>query len=354
MSSLMPWRTRMPRLYLHMKDGVREPLGGRGTRYWVVARELCRVFQVPLLPEASVRQQLDALALQIDRLSPFQETGHHFHLGSEFICLWLWDQSAVQSAAEAIGVQLDRVRVLPETALRPSGLDGMRLVETLGGIEGQSWSNGNLAASRWWGAPPDMRSWMLFQRGASLPPDRIVATIPAPRELGWLDRPWTRMPAIGARGLAGLDLRLVAASVGILIVAAYGYGGAEWLRINLSTAQARAESAQLLNGVDPLLEARTTALANESTIDKLRQLDRFPGQIGLMAGVAAVLPHNDTHFVDWNFDRGQLQVTVAANHRLDAVYFVKSLEAVNGFKNVAAERANNDNTLRIRLLVAPK
>jgi hypothetical protein len=354
MSSLMPWRSRVPRLYLHMKDGVREPLGGRGTRYWVVARELCRVFQVPLLPEATVRQQLDALALQIDRLSPFQVTGHHFHLGSEFVCLWLWDQGAAQSAAEALGVQIDRMTVLPETALRPSGHDGMRLIETLGGVEGQSWSNGNLAASRWWSAPPDTRSWMLFQRGASLPPDRITATIPAARELGWLDRPWTRMPSLVTRGLAGVDLRLVAAAVGVLFIAAYGYGGAEWLRVRLDTAQARAENAQLLSGADPLIDARTTALANESAIAKLRQLDRFPGQISLMARVAAVLPHNETHFVDWSFDRGQLQLTVAADHRLDAVYFVKSLEAVDGFKNVSAERASNDNSLRIRLQVAPK
>lgn len=47
-------------------------------------------------------------------------------------------------------------------------------------------------------------------------------------------------------------------------------------------------------------------------------------------------------------------MTVAADHPLDALYFVRSLEKIDGFKNVAAERAGGDNSLRIRLMVDPK
>ncbi|HUZ74926.1 MAG TPA: hypothetical protein VMU87_18220 [Stellaceae bacterium] len=354
MSSLTSWHARAPRLYLHTKDGVREPVGGRGPRYWIVARELCRFFPVPLLAEATARQQLDALALQIERQSPFRETGHHFHLGTNVISLWLWDQSAAHAAAEAIGVELDGMRMVPETALIPRGGTGARLVETLSGVEGQSWNNGDLAASRWWPTVPDDRSWVMFQRGASLPPDQITATAPMPLHLDWLDRPWTRMPSLGARGLAGIDMRLAAAIVGVLIVAVYGYLGAEWLRLTLDTHKARTESAELLRRVAPIIDARSTALTNEATIEKLRKLDPLPGQLSVMARVAEVLPHNDAYFADWTFDRGQLQVTIASRRRLDAVYFVKSLEAVRGFKNVSAERAYSDNSLRIHLTVEPK
>lgn len=198
------------------------------------------------MAEATVRQQLDALALQIERQSPFGETGHHFHLGTNFISLWLWDESVARAAAEATGVDLDGMRVVPETALLPRGGTGARLVATVNGVEGQSWSHGDLAASRWWPTVPDERSWVLFQRGAALPPDQITATIPTPLRLGWLDRPWTRMPSHGARALAETDMRLVAAVAAVLIVMVYGYLGAAWLRLTLDTRSARAESAEVL------------------------------------------------------------------------------------------------------------
>ncbi len=354
MSSPISWRRRAPRLYLHTKDGVRDPVGGSGPRYWIVARELCRFFQIPLMAEATVRQQLDALALQIERQSPFGETGHHFHLGTNFISLWLWDESVARAAAEATGVDLDGMRVVPETALLPRGGTGARLVATVNGVEGQSWSHGDLAASRWWPTVPDERSWVLFQRGAALPPDQITATIPTPLRLGWLDRPWTRMPSHGARALAETDMRLVAAVAAVLIVMVYGYLGAAWLRLTLDTRSARAESAEVLRRVAPIIEARSTALANEAAIDKLQKLDTMPGQLALMARIAKVLPRNEAFFTDWTFDRGQLQVTIAARRSLDAVYYVKSLEGVRGFTNVSAERSIGENTLRLHLTVEPK
>jgi hypothetical protein len=354
MSALVSWPMRAPRLYLETRDGVREPVGGRGPRYWVVARELCRFVQVPLLAEATARQQLDALALQIERQSPFRETGHHFHLGTNLISLWLWDQGVALAAAAQVGVELERVRMVPETALLPKGTTGARLVETLTGVEGQSWMNGDLAASRWWPAVPDERSWIMFQRGASLPPEEIRPSVPAPLRLDWLERPWTRMPSLGARGLAGIDMRLVAAAAGVLIVAIYGYLGAEWLRIELDSRTAHTENVSLLKRADPIIDARSTALANEAVIAKLRKLDPLPGQLAIMAHVAEVIPRGEAFFTDWTFDRGQLQVTIASRRRLDAVYYVKSLEAVKGFTNVSAERAGSDFVLRVHLTVAPK
>jgi hypothetical protein len=73
-----------------------------------------------------------------------------------------------------------------------------------------------------------------------------------------------------------------------------------------------------------------------------------------MSNVSDIMPQNDTHFTEWNYDRGKLQVGVAAGHRLDAIYFVKSLQNIKGFKSVEAERANDDNSLRIRLVVDTK
>jgi len=354
LTSFPRWTSAPLRLYLQTRGGVREPPPGRARPIWVVAREMCRFFRVPLLQGATVKQQQDALALQIRRLSVFEETGSHCHFGTDFISLWLWDESAVRQAAEAVGVDLARIRVLPETALVQNAQDGVRLVETLDGYEAQSWINGSLAASRLWPAPPDDRAWVMFERGASVPADRITATTPEPLQLAWLDRPWTRSRLSGAIGLSRVNLQLIAATVAAVIVIAYGFLGAEWLRVERDIIALKSEAAAHSRTVQPELEARSTALANAAAVESLRKLDLYPSQLAVMARVAEIMPANETRIIGWLFDRGKLQVTVAALHRLDALYFVRALQRIRGFKNVEAERAFDENSLRIRLTVDPK
>ena len=354
LASLTRLGAALPRLYLHSRHGVREPANGRGRAYWVMARDLCRFFRVPLVAGATVKQQLDALALQTSRLSPFEDTGSHCHFGPDFISLWLWDQAAARQAAEGAGVDIARVRVLPEGALVPPATDGVRLIETLDGFEGQRWSNGCLAASRLWPAPPDDRAWVLFQRGASVPPDRITATAPAVMQLPWLDRPWTRSRLSAALGLGQINLQYVAACVGAAILIAFGYLGSEWLRIERDIHAVRVQAAAHESQIGPVVKARATALADVTAVDNLRNLDKFPSQLALMAQVAEIMPQNETRLIEWLFEHGQLQVTVAAAHRLDALYFVRALQGIKGFKNVESSRAFDENSLRLKLVVEPR
>lgn len=354
LSTLTRWRSAPPRLYLHSRSGVREPPPGRGRHYWVVARELCRFFRVPLLQGAAVKQQLDALALQTKRLSSFAETGSHYHFGPDFISLWIWDQGLERDAADTVGVDIDRLRVLPETALKPEGDDGVRLVATLDGVEGQSWIDGALAASRLWPAPPDDRAWVMFQRGASVAPDRITAVPPEPMELDWLDRPWTRSRASSQFDLAQVNLPMVAAGIGTAFLIAYAYLGVEWIRVERDIAGVRAQAMARTQAAAPEVEARAKALKTVAEIEALRKLDPYPTQLWVMSHVSDIMPQNDTHFTEWNYDRGKLQISVAAGQRLDAIYFVRALQNNKAFKNVEAERASDDNSLRIRLAVDTK
>lgn len=347
------WRVP-PRLYVQRVGGIEQPLGRRGRRYWIVSRGLCRFFKVPLLAGTAGAQQADAVTLQIKRLSPFEETGSHCHFGTDFVTLWLWDQRAVRSAAETVGVDLRRLPVLPEPALRPTAADGVRLVATVDGVEAQSWHNANLAASRWWPSPPDESAWMLFQRGAAVRPERMQAMVPSPVPLEWLHRPWTKSRVPGSFDLGRIDLRLAAAGIGAAVFIAYGYLGGEWLRLGHDAGRVETEIAARSRAVDPTLRARTEALEDEATIKRLRALDPFPQQLALMALVSGILPKNETHLTDWVYDKGQLEMTVAANHPLDALYFVRSLQRIDGFKDVVAESAGGDNSLVIRLAIEPR
>jgi len=344
--------TLRPRLYLHRADGVDDDVVGRGRRIWVVSRALCRFFKVPLLADASTIRQLEALRLQIERLSPFAETGSHYHVGSAAIGLWVWDARAVQEAADAADIDTRRLIVLPEAALQSPG-EGVRLIQCLDGFEGQCWENGDLLASRWWPSIPDGRNWALFQRGASVTPERITADPPETMPLPWLGKSWTNTPAEGWADIASLDLRFAVAGVCVALLVGYGYLGAEWLRLHSAVSDLETKIAEASSHNRPITRARTVAIEDAAAVTRLRALDAYPGQLALMARVTNILPKNETHFTGWAYDRGQLEITLGASHPLDATFFVRALDRVPGFKNVSAERAGGDNTLRIRLTVEP-
>jgi hypothetical protein len=349
MARLLP----APRRYFETLSGIEQPPPGRGRRYWIVARSLCRFYKVPLLPGAARGRQPGAHALEIKRLSPFEETGSHLHLGDDFAGVWLWDQRVTRAAASGVGCEITRLRFVPEPAMLPAGGDGVRLIETLDGVEGQYWASGCLVASRWWRDPPDDRAWVLFQRGASVAPDRLSATTPSPLRLPWLTRPWTRARRPVSFDLARADMRLVAASLAAAMIVAYAYQGAERFRVAASLTERTGEIDQRSMAIEPLLEAREQALDNQSAIRVLHELDRFPSQLSLMARVAEVLPRDQTRLTDWVYDRGQLELGIVADQPLDVVKLVRSLEGLDHFKSVAAERTGTNNSLRLRVMLDP-
>ncbi len=342
-----------PRLFFETAAGVEAPPAGRGRRYWIVGRSRCRFFKAPLVPAASHGRQLAALALEVQRLSPFAETGWHLHLGADFAAIWVWDQATTRAAASAAGIDVARLRVVPEPAMQPAAEDGLRLVETLDGVDGQYWDGGCLAASRWWPKAPDSRAWLMFQRGAALPPERLDPAPPPPQQLRWLARPWTTVRAAGSFALSRIDARLAAAALGAAVLFAYAYQGAQWLRVDRDVAVLRQEIARRSQRIEPLLEARARALDNKSAIQLLHDLAPFPSQLALMARITATLPADGTRLTAWVYDRGQLELGIASARPVDAVKLVRALEGLDHFKSVAAERTGTGNSLRLHVALDP-
>lgn len=341
-----------PRLFFQTAVGVEVPPPGRGRRYWIVARSRCRFFRAPLLPAVSHARQIAALALEVQRLSPFAETGRHLHLGSGSAVIWVWDQAATRAAAAAAGIDIARLRVVPEPAMQAPG-DGLRLVETLDGAEGQYWAGGGLAASRWWPKAPDGRAWLMFQRGAALAADDLEPAPPLPQRLAWLPRPWTTTRAAGPFALTRIDARVLAAALGAAVLLAYAYQGAQWVRVGHDIALLRQEIARRSQQIEPLLEARDRALDNQSAIRLLHDLAPFPSQLALMARITAALPADDTRLTAWVYDRGQLELGIASPRPLDVVKLVRALEGLDHVKSVAAERTGTGNSLHLHVTLDP-
>ena len=341
----------MSRIYLETLDGVQLPDNGRGRRYWVVSRGLCRFFPISLLGDVASANRRAALDLEIKRLSPFAETGSWVHLSPGFASVWLWDAEKTRAAGALVGVDVTRPRVLPEPALLPPIDAGLRLIEGLDGYEGQFWSDGGLSAGRWWPKLPDQRAWAHFQRGASVKPDAFTSVAPEPQRLDWMKRSWTRSRTTGPLDLSRLDMRLVLAGAVVAILAAYGYQGARYLHTRSAAAAAEREAEARASAVEPTLTARLQALDSMAAIGALRALNPYPGQLTLMARVAEVLPAQGARLEDWLYDRGRLEMSIASDAPVDLVKLIRSLEAGGVFRDVEAERTGNNNTLRLHASV---
>ncbi len=115
----------------------------------VVPRALCVFESVPCRGLAW-RERKQFARTQAKRLAPFANFGFNACVRSGTLMLWFWDQSEVQTAAHARGLNPLRTRLWAEPLLRqaPAG-SGQRLVACDGGSDEQTLAQGAIVASRW-------------------------------------------------------------------------------------------------------------------------------------------------------------------------------------------------------------
>jgi hypothetical protein len=101
----------------------------------VVPRALCVFESVPCRGLAW-RERKQFARTQAKRLAPFANFGFNACVRSGTLMLWFWDQSEVQNAARARGLDPVRTRLWAEPLLRqaPSG-SGQRVVACAGGTD---------------------------------------------------------------------------------------------------------------------------------------------------------------------------------------------------------------------------
>ena len=263
---------------------------------------------------------------------------------------WTWDAARVREAISAAGIRPARVTVLPETAVEARAADGLRLVECLEGVEGQSWAGGELKASRWWAEPPSRQQWLEFQR-ASGEAVEMLGDPPTPEPAVWRGRPWTNSGEGLAFGIERRGREVLIAGAGVL-VAAYAYVGGSLAHnaAALSAAEDRLHSAEERSG--PVVRDRKNALWNQEFLAGFAKLNPYPSQLALFARVAAQLPKNGARLTAWSYQEGELQFTITSPVAPDIPFYVKTYSAVPGFTDVTADRADSDKSLRIKLRLA--
>lgn len=304
--------------------------GALGPVQWVVARADCHYRRLDF-SQLPPRQRAAAAAVAVRRQEPAPGALHHVAWTGGTAHAWVWPEPTP-------GLLEGDAGWIPETLLRsPPTTDGPRLLAMTRGVEGQVWRDGELRASQWWPAPPDIAAWRRFLRAAGLALED--SELPTPQALVWSERPWgdraTGLPGSPAAlerlaWVAGIGI--VALGLGWQLAAQASWSVGQW-RLDQRLQELRAQAT-------PLLEARERADAAMQRLQAYEMLASAENDYRLVAEVIEPLPA-DARLVAWRREGDRLQVGVESAET-DPRRFVSAFQAHPRLADVAANPAPND------------
>jgi Tfp pilus assembly protein PilN len=303
----------------------------------LLSRALCRFRWVPYgdVPEG---QRPAVVRVQLQAWAPFEDSAYAVAMLRDGAMGFAWDQRAFEQRAQAAGLPTRPARVLPETLLLPARTAGLALQRCSVGFEGQFWREGQLVASRWWPQPPDPATWLNFQRSAGVPAE---AQQPQPPEPGsaaapeWLDQPWAEVTTLAAM-VERSRVRLHAAAAALLALLLLPTAWLLWSYWNVrqQLAVLEAQRARLEADAQPVLKARTEALAVLAELDALAAAVDRTDALGLLAHVAAQLPADGNRVRDLEWDGRRLRLVLAVPAGTPRIAYVQALEGGGWLKDV--------------------
>ncbi|MDD2914284.1 MAG: hypothetical protein PHP70_03105 [Gallionella sp.] len=326
---------RLPvRRFLHSTEKIEAPQNRFGAVQWVLTRPLYR-FQTFDLAQVPAKNRAQALRLELAQWTSFASSDYYVGWHGQQALVWGWDADKVNQAIVAQGIKPQRALVLPETVLQTPVENGLCLSRCHEGFEGQFWRESQLERNRWWPQLPTSDEWLMFQRDAGITPSEQQAQPPAPRVSPLNLQPWVN--EVGSVGDQAMQLERLVIALGIflLLLPTFWYGFS-WYKIQDSAAQLRDQQLQLQQEAGPILQARSQALDYLARIRVLRATDPYPGQLALMAKIAQVLPQDKSSVKDWDFQAGQLKVTITSGSDISSTFLIGLLQQAGPFRDVKA------------------
>ncbi len=286
---------------------------------------------------------LKAAELAARARSPFADPGWHLTWGSTHIGIWSWDKQRL----EALGVPPGSW-VLPESLLdAPPAEDGYRLLVRPEGYEGQIWTGGELAASRFWAARPDPQDIAVFRRSAAHSGEAAAPVPPG----SLLTRGGLALRnAIASGRLRPVHLATAVSAV-LLIPLAFTMGGFLRTAAELNTVRA-AQAAFAEAGADQyqaleLYRNRTQRLALYR-----RELD-VPNPLAAAADIAEVAASLNAQISAFRIEAERLSARLTGPANLEPAELVRALEARATLQDVRLSRSGNTAGWDIEARVSP-
>jgi len=322
------------RRFVQGSEKIETPQNRVGALQWVLSRPMYR-FQTFDLAQVPRKSRAQALRLELVQWTPFASSDYYTGWNGQQALVWAWDAVKVKQSIIAQGLKPHRARILPESVLQPPVENGLVLSGCHEGYEGQLWRKAQLERSRWWSQLPTQDEWLMFQRDAGMPPDEQQGQPPAPRR-GLLNlQPWVNETGSADEQGKQLERLIVALGMIFLLIPTLWYGMA-WYKLRQSAQQLHRQQVQLQIEADPIIRARRQALDYLARIDELRAIDAYPEQLTLMAKIAEVLPQDKSYIKDWDFQSGQLKITITSISDISTSFLIGQLQQVSFFSGIKA------------------
>lgn len=324
---------------------------------WIVGASHClyRTFDLSSLPTKNTQE---ALAFQVKRWAPFTHSGFHAIWSQHSVGVWAWDQDKVDKNIEEVGVQA--ISILPESMYYPRIADTRsRWVKSEGSGEiFQLWVSGVLVVEKWFSKKPEPARMALFLRSLHLPSalttewdglQQICSSVENTEHLARLPAPW------GAKNKTwSLIQKLpwehnILLLMGAVLVIAYVWTISSTILAAISLEQVKSRTNSVVDGVEEVLQARTTAENLNTQANSLLVLIDYPSQQVLMADVAKILLSFNLVLTGWDFKGTTLEVISSGRvNTLDVVRDFEQLGWVEGVSVSALNRqAQNKFVLRL-------
>jgi Tfp pilus assembly protein PilN len=345
----MPFRLPVRR-FIQSTTAIQAPKTRFGALQWVLTRPLYR-FQTFDLAQVPAKSRAQALRLELVQWTPFATTGYYLGWHGPQALVWAWDADKANQAMLGKGLKPQQVSVLPESVLHSPLADGLCLTQCAEGYEGQLWRGGQLERSRWLAQLPSPEEWLMFQRDAGTQPGAQQSQPPAPRPHALQDHPWVAEAGLANSPSAQRE-RLAYALGGFALLVPTLWFGFGVLKLQHSTAQLQDQIAPLQIQVAPLTQARSQALDHLTRAKALLALNTYPSQLSLMAKVAELLPQDKSYLKNWDFQQGQLKITVASGTDISTTALIGALQQAGPFSDVKAVPGRDPKIVTLDMAVA--
>lgn len=322
------------RRFLQGTEKTETPQIRFGALQWVLTRPMYR-FHAFNFAQVPPKNRTQALRLELAQWTPFANSDYYVGWHGQQAMVWGWDADKVQQAIVAQGLKPQRARILPESVLQTPFQSGLCLTHCREGYEGQLWVGGQLERSRWWPQLPAQGEWLMFQRDAAVPPNKQQIQPPAPRVSPLNLQPWVNEAGSSSDKVIQLERLIIALGILLLSLPTFWYGFGLY-KMQQSMVQLREQLAQLQREAEPIIQARSQALDYLMRINTLRALSTYPGQLELMSKVADALPRDKSYLKDWDFQSGQLKVTIASTSDISTTFLIGALQQAGPFRDVKA------------------
>lgn len=344
--------------YIQLKDEVQLPEKQTIRGQWVIGRSQClyKAFNLSRTPK---KHRAQALNLLIQRWSPFSSTASYTAWDQTLAMVWIWDNTNAQEKIAELGITV--VEQIPESILYPKNQSSATCIVSIdGGFICQIWEKELLLAEKWLATPPNTDTWLQIIRGITLPsnsnisPDelheRLRTSSIHPEEIPLSARPWGNrnkvIPLLQTLKwepwFFGASLTIVAA--GIL----WNATAVAITLIAISNVETRIEIAS--KKLNPVLEARETAISINKNIKELLKAVDFPQQRALLANISKTMQDQNAELKEWAYSLDKLEIIVEGD-KIQTLTLLQALEGLPFVISASLDKAPQNNQYKFILII---